>query len=114
MITGLEGRGDYVKTHPVVFTYFMHGCVGDMDLHVPHRPPMDAPIQQVEGVHVPKEAEDAVTEGVASEMHIDVQSYHPGSPICSTAGNVLDVEFNFFGLNDLYDKKELNLDKVIE
>ena len=51
------------------------GCVDDMDLPVPHRPPMDAPIQQVEGVHVPEEAKDAVTEGVASEMQTGVQSY---------------------------------------
>ena len=57
-------------------------------LPVPHGPPMDAPLQHIEGVHVPEEAEDAVTKGVASKMQTYVQSYHPWSPKCSTTGNV--------------------------
>ena len=70
---------------------------------------MDAPIQQVEGVHDPEEAEAAESEGVASWMHTDDQSYHPGSPTGSTIGTTLDTDFNFFELIYLYDIEELSL-----
>ena len=70
---------------------------------------MGAPIQQVEGVHVPEEAEAAETERVTSGMQTDVQLYHPRSPTGCTAGNLLDPDFNFFQLTDLYDTKELIL-----
>ena len=101
MITGLEGRGDYVNNNPAVFTDFIQGCVADMELPVPHGPQMDAPIQHDEGVHDHEEAMEAESEGEATGM--PTESYHPGSPTSSTACKVLDADFNFFGLNDLYD-----------
>ena len=60
--TGLEGRGGYVNNNPVVFTNFIQGCVADIELHVPHGPQMDAPIQHEEGIHVHEETMDAESE----------------------------------------------------
>ena len=45
VITRLEGRGDYVNNYPAVLTNFIHECVADMYLPIPHEPPIDEPIQ---------------------------------------------------------------------
>ena len=112
MITGLEGQGGCVNNNLIVFTNFIQGYVADTELHVPHGPQMDAPIQLEEGVHVHEEEMNFESKGEASGM--PTESYHPGSPIGSTAGNVHEVDFNFFGLDDLYDTEELILSSSAE